>query len=116
MASRFQLIFSVGAALVLCACNATSNGSAPQPVAAAPASTSAKPDWPALPEAAKCTGELNSFQSVLSADVGTGNLNQTVYDQVQTELGKAAQACAAGRDAEAQSLIRATKQRHGYRA
>jgi hypothetical protein len=114
MAPPFQLIFSVGAAIALCACNATSNGSAPPPLAAAPAS--AKPDWPPLPEGAKCAGDLKSYQSVLSADVGTGNLNQTVYDQVQTELGKAAQACAAGRDAEAESLIRATKQRHGYRA
>jgi hypothetical protein len=114
MPPRLQLIFPVAAALALCACNAASNGSAPPPVAAAPAST--KPDWPTLPEAAKCTGDLKSYQSVLSADVKTGNLNQTVFDQVQTELGKAAQACAAGRDAEAESLIRASKQRHGYRA
>lgn len=114
MAPRFQTIFSLGAAIALCACNATSSGQAPAPVAAAPAS--AKPDWPSLPEAAKCTGDLNSFQSVLSSDVGTGNLNKTVYDEIQTELGKAAQACAAGRDAEAQNLMRASKQRHGYRA
>lgn len=87
---------------------------APGPVATAPGG--GQPNWPPLPQGAACTDELNRYQSVLKADVGTGNVNQSVYDKIQTELARAADACAAGRDADARNLIRASKERHGYRA
>lgn len=110
------------AAIALAGCNSSgsqTSGPSPAAVAAAPgagAQGAAQPNWPPLPEGAACTGELNRYQAVLKADVGTGNVNKSVYDKIQTELAHAADACAAGRDAEAQSLIRASKERHGYRA
>jgi hypothetical protein len=119
MVPRFRSILCggafIGAAVGLSACNVSSNNPAPAQMAAAPSSAPAKPDWPQLPPGAACTGDLDRFQSVLSADVGTGNLNKSVYDTIQGELVKAAAACAAGRDAEAQRLVRASKERHGYR-
>ena len=63
-----------------------------------------------------CASELSRFQGVLKADLDTGNVNQTVYDQIERELGAAARACDAGRDGEAIGIIRASKARHGYRA
>jgi len=76
----------------------------------------APPNWPQLPEGAACTKDLNHYQTVLDADVHTGNVNRSVYDQIETDLGRAANACAAGHDGEARAIIRKTKSDHGYRA
>jgi hypothetical protein len=43
-----------------------------------------------------------------------GHVNQSVYNQVDRELGGAEAACAAGRDAEALRMVHASKARHGY--
>ncbi|MGH8514527.1 MAG: hypothetical protein ACREV8_11435 [Gammaproteobacteria bacterium] len=69
-----------------------------------------------MPEGASCTKDLNHYQTVLDADVRTGNVNRSVYDEIEIDLGRAAGACAAGRDGEARAIIRSTKIRHGYRA
>jgi hypothetical protein len=106
----------LGAAIALGGCNLSANAPAPQVVAAAPPPGPAQPHWPSLPEGAACTADLNRYQGVLSADVRTGNVNRSVYDKIQTELTPAAQACAAGQDSEARSLIHASKVRHGYRS
>jgi hypothetical protein len=76
----------------------------------------APPNWPKLPEGAACTNDLNHYQTVLDADVGTGNVNRSVYDQIETDLGRAANACATGHDGEARAIVRSTKLQHGYRA
>jgi hypothetical protein len=102
------------AALALGGCNQTAGSSAP--VAAVGPQPPARPDWPKLPEGAVCTNDLNHYQTVLDADVGTGNVNRSVYDQIETDLGRAATACAAGHDGEARAIIRSTKLQHGYRA
>jgi hypothetical protein len=102
------------AALMLCGCNQTNSPSAP--VAAVAPQGPARPDWPKLPDGAACTTDLTHYQTVLDADVGTGNVNRSVYDQIETELVPAANACAAGRDGEARAIIRSTKLKHGYRA
>ena len=102
------------AAIALGGCNQTSGSSAP--VAAVAPRAPAPPNWPKLPEGAACTNDLNHYQAVLDADVGTGNVNRSVYDQIETDLGRAADACAAGHDGEARAIIRSTKLRHGYRA
>lgn len=73
-------------------------------------------DWPKLPEGAACTAELERFQTILRSDVEKGYINRPVYEQVQPELKTAAEACAAGRDAEARKLVQASKKRYGYRA
>ena len=100
------------AALALGGCNQTSGSTAPVAMATAPA----PPNWPKLPEGAACTKDLTHYQTVLDADVGTGNVNRSVYDEIETELLPAANACAAGKDGEALALIRSAKLKHGYRA
>lgn len=111
---RISLSLVVLGAIALGGCNLSSGSPAATPVAVAPPAP-AQPNWPPLPQDAACTEDLNHYQSVLNADVGTGNVNRSVYDKIETELAPAAQACAAGRDSEARSLIRAAKERHGYR-
>ena len=101
------------AAVALGGCNQTSGSTAP--VAAASPQAPARPNWPALPDAAACTKELTHYQTVLDADVGTGNVNRSVYDAIETELVPAANACAAGKDGEALAMIRSAKVKHGYR-
>jgi hypothetical protein len=120
--SQFGSIFSTAslstgvilAAIAISGCNQTSGSSAP--VAALGSRTPAPPDWPKLPEGAACTKDLNHYQTVLDADVGTGNVNRSVYDQIETDLSRAANECAAGHDGEARAIIRSTKLQHGYRA
>lgn len=102
------------AAAGLGGCNQTSGSAAP--VAAASPQAPARPNWPKLPEDAACTKELTHYQTVLDADVGTGNVNRSVYDAIETELVPAANACAAGKDGEALAMIRSAKVKHGYRA
>ncbi len=112
-----RIFFSIavaGAAVALCGCNQSVG--APPPVAAAPTSGANQPSWPPLPESAACTESLNSYQKVLNADVSTGNLNQSVYDEIEADLSRAATACAAGKDGEAAGIIRSTKTKHGYHA
>jgi len=74
------------------------------------------PAWPRLPENAACTNELTHYQTVLDADVSTGNLNRSVYNEIEIDLARAADACANGKDGEAHAIIHATKIKHGYRA
>jgi hypothetical protein len=110
----FLLMAITGAAAALCACNQSAQPYE-APVAAAP-STRAAPAWPELPAAAACTDKLNSYQKVLTADVTTGNLNEKVYNEIEADLSRAANACAAGKDGEALGIIHATKEKHGYHA
>jgi hypothetical protein len=102
------------AALALGGCNQTSGSTAP--VATASPGAPAPPNWPKLPDGAACTKDLTHYQTVLDADVGTGNVNRSVYDEIETELVPAANACAAGKDSEALAMIRSAKVKHGYRA
>ncbi|MGO9673429.1 MAG: hypothetical protein ACLPSF_04545 [Methylocella sp.] len=109
----FLFLAVVGAAAALCGCYQSQPYAGP--VAAAPSGITA-PAWPDLPPAAACTDKLNSYQKVLTADVTTGNLNEKVYDQIEADLSRAANACAAGKDGEALGIIHATKEKHGYHA
>ena len=88
----------------------------PAPVAAAVPRGPVQPNWPSLPEKAACTNDLNRYQNVLWGDVTTGNLNQSVYELIEADLSRAANACAEGNDSEARAIIRSTKLKHGYRA
>ena len=109
MASSSLLV----AAIALGGCNQT----APRtPVAVAVPQAPARPAWPSLPENAACTKELTQYQTVLDADVSTGNLNRSVYEEIEDDLSRAASACANGKDGEAHAIIHTTKIKHGYRA
>jgi hypothetical protein len=100
----------VAAALVLCGCNETA-----RPVAAAPPpSAPAGPSLAGLPPGAPCSDAIGRYHTVVQHDADTGNVNQTVYHQIEDEISRAAAACSSGHDGEARSLLQASKDRHGY--
>lgn len=96
-------------AVPLAACNQTASGPA-----VAPASASVTPSGFRMPTGSGCQGEIARYRAVMSNDLAMGHVNQSVYNRVDQEIGQAEAACSAGRDAEAQRMIRATKARHGY--
>ena len=101
----------IGAAL-LAGCNESAG-----PIAAAPSARPIAQAQFASPGGnSACGAELSRFQGVLKADLDSGNVNQSVYDQIERELSGAARACEAGHDGESIGIIRAAKARHGYRA
>jgi hypothetical protein len=65
--------------------------------------------------AAGCGGAIGEFESIITSDVNTGNLNKGVHRKIVTELGRVKASCAAGREAEATRGLAAVKARHGYR-
>lgn len=69
-----------------------------------------------LPEGAGCSASIARYRSVMENDLSMGHVNQSVYGQIQGEISEAAAACAAGQDAKALSLVRASRARHGYPA
>ncbi|MDE2578359.1 MAG: hypothetical protein KGL46_06115 [Hyphomicrobiales bacterium] len=96
------------AALTLSACNANR----PAPVAAAPQASqgAAAP----LPAGAACSEQIARYRAVADQDHQTGNVNESVFKQIDSEIGAASAACRAGNDAQAIALVRASKSRHGY--
>ncbi len=61
-----------------------------------------------------CAAAIGRYRSVIENDLKMGHVNQSVYSLIQGEIGEADTACAAGQDARAVSLVRASKSRHGY--
>lgn len=103
-----RLGLPVVAVLLLAGCNETA-----RPVASAPP----PPPGPALaglPPGAPCSNAIGAYQAVVKHDSDTGNVNESVYHQIEDEIARAAGACSAGRDGEARSLLQASKERHGY--
>lgn len=103
---------ALAAAALLSACNAPRQT---QPVIdpigpQRPAPTAAQQ----LPEGAGCSASVARYRAVMENDLSMGHVNQSVYNQIQGEISEAATACAAGQDAKALSLVRASKARHGY--
>lgn len=105
----------------LAACN--SAGPAPGPIAAAPApGASAYANLPAgvsppgfrLPEGSGCSGAVARYQAMMDNDLNSGHVSQSVYDRIKVEIGQASAACQAGRDGEAEAMVRASRSRHGY--
>lgn len=99
-------------AAALAACNAPRQT---QPVVdpAGPARPSAAA-LPQLPSGAACSEQIARYNSVMDNDRAMGHVNQSVFNQIEGEIAEAAAACAAGQDAKAVSLVRASKARHGY--
>ncbi len=67
-----------------------------------------------LPEGAGCSGAVARWQAVQANDYASGNVNLKIYGQIQDEIARAAAACAAGREAEAEKLVASSRSRHGY--
>ena len=93
--------------LTLAACN--SARSAPPPAAAV-----MPPPMAAPASGSGCAAVIAQYRAVAKSDADTGNVNRSVYAQIDAEIRRAEAACAAGRDGEAHSLIAASKARHGY--
>lgn len=89
----------------LCACTPKAETPPVVPMAAAPAP---------LLTGNGCGPAIARTQGVVASDVATGNLNKPVGDRFQADLSVASQACGAGRDREAISLLAAAKSRYGY--
>jgi hypothetical protein len=111
--TKLLFVAALCAAIVLGGCNGAPG---PNPAASSNAASAIPLDWPKLPEGAACSGDLERFQAILKSDVDKGYINRPVYDEVEPELKTAAEACAAGRDAEARRLVQASKKRYGYRS
>ena len=62
----------------------------------------------------KDAGAAARYRSVIDNDLAMGHVNAGVHAQISNEIAEAASACAAGQDGRAQSLLRASKSRHGY--
>ena len=111
-----RLAFAVLAALPLAAlplagCNTTS---APPPAAIVYGNPAITPPGFKLPEGTGCTGDVVRYRAVMANDKRGGQVNDAVFATISAEINSAASACAAGREAEALSLVRASKARHGY--
>ena len=64
---------------------------------------------------AASSGAIGEFETIISSDAQTGNLNKGVHRKIVSELGTVKASCSAGRDAEASRALATIKSRHGYR-
>jgi hypothetical protein len=67
-----------------------------------------------MPGGSGCAGEIARFRAVMENDYSSGNVAKSVYAQVTHEIDAAGKFCAAGQDAKASAMIRASQARHGY--
>jgi hypothetical protein len=105
-------IFAALAALTLAGCN--SAGPAPSAAAPKPSSIVVAPSNFQMPAGSGCGGDIARYRAVQDDDLAMGQIAQGVYNQIHAEIAQAAQACSAGRDAEARGMILASRKRHGY--
>ena len=108
----YASLAALGVAVSLAGCNETAGGAMAGPVVSSPVSPVAL----ALPPGATCSNEIGRYDTVVKADLATGNVEQKVYDQIQRDVARAASACAAGRGGEAHAIVAGSKTAHGYRA
>lgn len=99
------------AAFALAACNAPAPQASPPP---APGSVAVTPENFHLPEGTDCAAKIARYRAVQDNDLSMGHVNQSVYNQIKRETDAASSVCAAGRDAEAKSMVAASERRHGY--
>ena len=97
------------AALFVAALAAGCNSPRPAP----PPPPTAAPAAP-LPEGSGCAAATARYRAIQQNDLEMGHVNKSVYAQIQKEIAEAQSACAYGDEAKAQSLLRASKARHGY--
>lgn len=91
------------------------NSSAPPPQASAPQARAAMtPSDFKLPQGGGCAGEVARYKAVIDNDHSTGNVNDSVWKQIEGEIGSASAACSSGNEGQALALLRASKTRHGY--
>ena len=97
--------------VALAACNA------PAPQASAPptpGSVAVTPLGFQLPEGTDCSGKIARCRAIQDNDLSMGHVAPSVYNQIKRETDAASKVCAAGRDAEAKSMVASSQRRHGY--
>lgn len=67
-----------------------------------------------LPAGPACGPLIEAFQEQLRQDVESGKMKRDVYGRASADTRQAAEACAAGRDVQARSILIATKRNYGY--
>lgn len=67
-----------------------------------------------MPGGSGCKGAIARYRAVQENDYASGNVARSVYLQIKREIAAAERVCAAGDDAKATQLIRASETRHGY--
>ena len=105
------LVLPVIACFALAACNAPAPQASAPP---APGSVAVTPPGFQLPQGADCSAKIARYRAVQDNDLSMGHVVQSVYNQVKRETDAAWKACAAGRDAEAKSMVAASEKRHGH--
>ncbi len=98
---------------LLAACN---SASPPAPATYAAAPTGVTPSSFKLPEGSGCSGAVSRLNAIIDNDLETGHINPKVHKAMKSELDSAAAACSAGKDAQAEAMVAATRKRHGYPA
>ena len=91
----------------LTACNAPAPQASAPP---APGSVAVTPPGFQLPEGTDCSAKIARYRAVQDNDLSMGHVVQSVYNQMKRDT----KASAAGRDAEAKSMVAASQRRHGY--
>jgi hypothetical protein len=81
---------------------------------AASAQTPVTPPGFEMPGGAGCAGEIARYRAVQDNDHASGNVANSVYQQIKREIAAAESVCSAGNDAKAMAMIRASQSRHGY--
>ena len=101
------------AAVALAACNGPTPQASPPPT---PGSVTVTSSDFHLPEGEDCSAEIARYRAILRNDLSMGHVAQSVYNQFKRETNTAEADCSGGHDAQARSLILASKKRHGYPA
>jgi hypothetical protein len=118
MQSLFARLFVLSALPIsLAACNTPASapqGSSPPPAAYSNLPAGVSPPGFKLPEGAGCTGSIARWKAIQDNDLATGHVGQSVYARIQKDIEQASAACQAGRDGEAQAMVRASRVRNGY--
>jgi hypothetical protein len=105
------LALLLAACFALAACNATAPQASAPP---APGSIAATPAGFQLPEGMDCSAKIARYRAVQDNDLSMGHVAQSVFNQIKRDTDAASKVCAAGRDAEAKSMVAASQKRHGY--
>ena len=61
-----------------------------------------------------CASVVSDWQAIQDNDLRMGHVHPSVYALISKDIASARTACSAGRDAEARSLVQASRARHGY--
>ena len=66
------------------------------------------------PENTGCSDTIARYQAMMDTNYRANRVSQKVYGEVMKEISPAQQACSEGRSNDAESLIAASRKKHGY--